>query len=119
MRLTQVCRDVLVLPASPPCLARILRARQHHMAAPWFGDFRDKVVVVTGASSGIGRETALAFAAVGARVALVARRRSLLEGVAREIRKAGGKALIAPADITRGAAVRAVLHAAADRFGGL
>jgi NAD(P)-dependent dehydrogenase (short-subunit alcohol dehydrogenase family) len=89
------------------------------MATPWFGDFRDKAVVVTGASSGIGRETALAFGAVGARVALVARRRSLLERVARDVRKAGGKALIAPADITRSAAVRAALHTARDRFGGI
>src|SRR5687767_5654679 len=51
----------------------------------WFDPFRDRAVVVTGASSGIGRATALAFAAAGARVALVARRRGELEALAGEM----------------------------------
>src|SRR5215475_9638725 len=52
------------------------------------GSFRNRVVVVTGASSGIGRETALLFARLGARVALVARRRALLEAAAADARAA-------------------------------
>lgn len=85
----------------------------------WASDFKDKAVVVTGASSGIGRETALAFGAVGARVTLVARRRDLLEEVAREIGRRGGEALVAPADVTKTAAVRGALAAARKRFGRL
>ena len=82
----------------------------------WFEDFRDKVVVVTGASSGIGRETALAFGGAGARVVLVARRRDALEEVADEIRRADGTALVAPADVTDRGAVRAVMQQARERF---
>ncbi len=80
----------------------------------WLNDFRDQVVVVTGASSGIGRATALAFAAAGARVALVARRRTALEEVARS---AGGDTAVLPADVTDQAQVRACFAAVRDRFG--
>jgi NAD(P)-dependent dehydrogenase (short-subunit alcohol dehydrogenase family) len=74
----------------------------------WFAPFEDQVVLVTGASSGIGRATAVAFAAAGARVALVARRRALLEAVAAE---AGGRTLPVPADVTD----RGQVEAAFDR----
>ncbi|MBY0277408.1 SDR family oxidoreductase [Candidatus Binatia bacterium] len=77
---------------------------------PWRDFFRDAVVVVTGASSGIGRATAIAFGASGARVVLVARRRTELEEVAREIRANGGAALVLPADVTNPRAVRDVLE---------
>jgi NAD(P)-dependent dehydrogenase (short-subunit alcohol dehydrogenase family) len=80
----------------------------------WIQGFRDKVVMVTGASSGIGRATALAFAAAGARVALVARRREVLEEVAR---LAGERATVFPADVTRRDEVRACFAAAGARFG--
>jgi len=85
----------------------------------WFEGFRDKVVVVTGASSGIGRETALAFAGAGARVALIARRRDLLEDVAQEIRRGPGEAMVAPADVTERAAVHDAMQAARRRLGRL
>jgi NADPH:quinone reductase-like Zn-dependent oxidoreductase len=47
--------------------------------------FRDRTVLITGASSGIGRDLALAFAKMGAKVALMARRKALLETLADEI----------------------------------
>jgi len=83
----------------------------------WFEDFRSKVVVVTGASSGIGREAALAFGGAGARVVLLARRRDALEEVADEIRRANGQALVAPADVAERSAVRAAMNEARQRFG--
>ncbi len=79
--------------------------------------FRDRNVLVTGASSGIGRETALAFAAAGANVVLVARRPKALAAVATQARKSGVQALAAAADVTKPAAVTAAFHKAVKRFG--
>lgn len=61
---------------------------------------QDRVAVITGAGRGIGRAMALAYAAEGARVALVSRSREQLEEVAAEIREAGGSALPVVADVT-------------------
>jgi len=79
--------------------------------------FRDRTVLVTGASSGIGRETALAFAAAGANVVLVARRAQLLTRVAAEARKLGAATLVAVADVTQPDAVAAAFRKAMKRFG--
>ena len=57
-------------------------------------------VVVTGASQGIGRAIALAYAADGARLALLARNESNLDAVAEEVRLRGGEALVVPCDVT-------------------
>ena len=79
--------------------------------------FRDRTVLVTGASSGIGRETALAFASAGANVVLVARRAKLLAKVAAECRKAGVAAMVAPVDVARTEAVAECFRKAVKRFG--
>ena len=63
-------------------------------------ELRDAVVVITGASSGIGEATAVAFAQRGARVVLVARRIDRLEALADRIERAGGRALAWKGDVT-------------------
>jgi NAD(P)-dependent dehydrogenase (short-subunit alcohol dehydrogenase family) len=84
---------------------------------PWGESFRGKSVLVTGASSGIGRAAAVAFGAAGARVALVARRRDRLEEVADEVRREGGEALVVAADVGDRNAVGACFASAIERFG--
>jgi short-subunit dehydrogenase len=77
----------------------------------------NQVVLITGASSGIGRELALELGRRGARVGLLARRRELLENVAREIIAAGGHAVALPADVTRPEQVRAAANELRRSFG--
>jgi NAD(P)-dependent dehydrogenase (short-subunit alcohol dehydrogenase family) len=79
--------------------------------------FDGKTVLVTGASSGIGRETALAFASAGANVVLVARRAAALAKVATAARAAGAVVLSVTTDVTDPAAVRACFRKAVARFG--
>jgi len=81
--------------------------------------FAGKRAVVTGASAGIGRATALRLAAEGARVGLIARRRETLEEVATEIARSGGEALVLAADSSVEPEVAAAMDAAANRWGGL
>ncbi len=69
-------------------------------------NFPHRVVVVTGASRGIGRGCALAFGETGAEVVLVARNRSELEQLAAEIRERGGNARVMRADLTLDSEVR-------------
>jgi NAD(P)-dependent dehydrogenase (short-subunit alcohol dehydrogenase family) len=78
---------------------------------------KQQVVVITGASSGIGRATALRFAAEGAELVLASRRGPVLEELAAECRALGGDAVAVPTDVTDDAAVRALAQEAVSRFG--
>jgi NAD(P)-dependent dehydrogenase (short-subunit alcohol dehydrogenase family) len=77
------------------------------------------VVAITGASAGIGRECALAFAARGARIVIGARRLDLLEELAAEVRGRGGEALALSLDVAERDQVTAFVGAAVDRHGRL
>lgn len=76
-------------------------------------------VLVTGASSGIGRSLALRLAARGARLALVARREAELEALAEEIRNAGGEALPLVCDVAKAADAAAACARAERELGGV
>ena len=78
-----------------------------------------KVAWVTGAGTGIGEAAALALAREGAAVALTGRRREPLQSVADEIARAGGKALVAPADLGEQDAATRIVAAIAGEFGRL
>ena len=77
----------------------------------------DKVVVITGASSGLGASTAKLLARHGAKVVLGARRKDRIDAVVQEIAAAGGTAIGFAADVTKHADVEALITGAVDRFG--
>jgi NAD(P)-dependent dehydrogenase (short-subunit alcohol dehydrogenase family) len=76
-----------------------------------------EVVVVTGASSGVGRAVARRFAQDGARIALLARSRAALEGTVRDVEQAGGTALALPTDVADYDQVEAAAAATEEAFG--
>jgi short-subunit dehydrogenase len=75
------------------------------------------VVVITGASSGIGRAAALEFADKGARLVLAARSAGALESLVHEVRKRGGKAVAVPTDVTDAENMDALAARAVEEFG--
>ena len=95
---------------SPPSLAG-----SRHMPKP----LADQVVVVTGASQGIGRATALELARRGAKVVVAARNDEALHAVVAEIEAAGGRAKSVVADVADFAQVKRVGRRAIKRFGSI
>ena len=78
---------------------------------------KDQIAVVTGASSGIGKAIALSMAGQGAEVCLVARRRELLEEVAKQAQSLGGRGRACPADLTKDEDIRALGERIQKDFG--
>jgi NAD(P)-dependent dehydrogenase (short-subunit alcohol dehydrogenase family) len=81
--------------------------------------FADKTIIVTGATSGIGRATAEAFGREGATVVLVGRDEEALAEISRNVKGAGGRAVSCPAEITALEAADRIVRAALDASGAL
>lgn len=82
-------------------------------------DFTNKVAIVTGATSGIGKATAIAFAKAGAKVTVAGRREEEGAAVIREIEQGGGEALFVRTDVSRESDVEALVAKTVERFGRL
>ena len=80
-------------------------------------DGKPEVVVVTGASAGVGRATVREFAKRGASVGLIARGVDGLEGARREVESAGGRAIVLPADVADAGAIDAAAQRVEDELG--
>jgi NAD(P)-dependent dehydrogenase (short-subunit alcohol dehydrogenase family) len=81
--------------------------------------FEGKVAIVTGGNSGIGRATAVRFAAKGARVTIAARRADEGHETVEIIRAAGGEAIFVPTDVSQESQIEAMVQETIETFGGL
>ena len=97
--------------------ARLWRSLDWLLPRPADRKLADRIVVITGASSGIGRAAALAFARRGAQLVLAARRSEVLEEVARACEVLGGRAIAVQTDVTDPEAVERLALAAETAFG--
>src|SRR5262245_42640136 len=77
----------------------------------------DKVIIITGASSGIGRATAVALARERAKLVLVARREEMLRTLAEHVEQAGGTPLVLALDLREREHIKTMIYSARDRFG--
>ena len=82
-------------------------------------DLKDKVVLITGASSGFGEDAARLFAVEGCKVVLTARRLDRLQALAAEIQSAGGEALAIPVDVSQPAEIDVMVQTALDLYGNI
>lgn len=80
-------------------------------------DVEGRVVIITGASSGIGRETAKEFAATGASVVLAARSRDKLDRIASDLAPLPGRCLVVPTDVTERLSVEALIRKTVEEYG--
>ncbi|MEK7248749.1 MAG: SDR family NAD(P)-dependent oxidoreductase, partial [Chloroflexota bacterium] len=80
-------------------------------------DVEGRVVIITGASSGIGREAAKEFAANGASVVLAARSRDKLERIASDLAPLPGRCLVVPTDVTERLSVEALIRKTVEEYG--
>src|SRR5689334_1367194 len=78
---------------------------------------KKEIVMITGASAGVGRATAQAFARRGARLGLLARGAAALEDVRREVESLGGEACVLPADVSKPDDVEKAAEALERNFG--
>ena len=78
---------------------------------------KDKVILITGASSGFGEDAARLFAKEGCKVVLAARRLDRLQALAAEIQNAGGEALAIPVDVNEPAEIEVMVQTALDFYG--
>ena len=81
--------------------------------------FKDKVIVITGASRGIGRELACRLAAQGGKLSLAARGKEQLETVKAECAQRGGQAIAVPTDVTVQAQCESLMRKTVEAFGGI
>src|ERR1700693_4245978 len=105
------------LPIQPPPMYHAPTPPRSEIGPKMNARFQDKVVIVTGASSGIGLETALAFARAGARVVLAARTQAKLQAVVDAHPDLRERLHIVPADVTKDEDVRRLVATAIAQLG--
>lgn len=86
---------------------------------PMSRELKDRVIIITGASAGIGEATAIECAKQGMKVVISARREDRLNEVAESIQQAGGEALVVPCDVTKDDEVNTLVGKTVEHFGGL